>query len=86
MLEEDTMPDLMTVSFSIRATVQHRTTDELSISVYSTQRTGPLAHFRCSLTFYARESQIDVTMADNTDGIEPENEHKPAITTELSTS
>lgn len=55
---------------NVEAFVQHRTTNELSVSVYSTQRTGPLAHFRCTLTFYASESQIDVTMADDTDSIE----------------
>ena len=49
--------------------VQHRT-DELSITVYATDKTGPFVGFTCDLTFYKQDRQIDVSLVDNKPDIE----------------
>ena len=62
-----------TVTDSLRQDVEafvHHRTDELSITVYATNKTGPLAGFECALTFYTQESQIYLWMEDNNPDIE----------------
>ena len=62
-----------TVTDSLRQDVEsfvRHHNDELSVTVYSTDKTGPFAGFTCDITFYARESQIEVTMEDNKPDIE----------------
>ena len=53
----------------VEAFMQHNT-HELSVTVYSTDKTGPFVGFTCGLMFNAHESQIYLFMEDNKPDIE----------------